>query len=104
MARLLSRWGHDVLVAYDGSQALSLAESGQPDVVLLDIGLPGLNGFQVAGRLRQMLDAKPVCIIAVTGYGQKEDREKTRQAGFDHHLVKPVDPGALKGVLLQARE
>jgi phosphotransferase system HPr (HPr) family protein len=97
MARWLKLLGHDVKVARDGYQAIDIARRQRPDCVLLDIGLPGPDGYQVASRLRQEL-AVPI-IIAVTVYGQEEDRRRTLAAGCDHHFVKPVDHDALIALL-----
>jgi two-component system CheB/CheR fusion protein len=76
-----------------------MAPAFRPDVVLLDIGLPGLDGYQVAQRLRQNAATKGVSIIGISGYGQAQDRERSQQAGFDHHLVKPVEFTHLIGLL-----
>jgi PAS domain S-box-containing protein len=98
---LLELWGHGVRTAHDGRAALAAAEEYAPDVVLLDIGLPGMDGYEVAVHLR----SRPECaarLVAVTGYGQEEDRRRSREAGFDLHLTKPVDPEELKRVLAAA--
>jgi signal transduction histidine kinase len=98
MARLLLLGGHEVLMAHDGQSALDLAAREEPSIVLLDIGLPGMDGYEVCRRLRQL--CKPgTRIIAVTGYGQERDRQRSRDAGFDAHTVKPVDPSELMGLL-----
>ena len=89
LARLLRLRGHAVEVAFDGATALEMAGRATPQAVLLDLGLPGLDGFQVCERLRRDGCAN-VLIVAVSGYGQEEDRRRSREAGFDHHLVKPV--------------
>ncbi|HSF40476.1 MAG TPA: response regulator, partial [Thermoanaerobaculia bacterium] len=70
-----------------------------PEVVLLDIGLPGMDGFEVARKLREQEWMAGVMLVAMTGYGQEEDRRRSREAGFDHHMVKPIDPGALEALL-----
>ena len=98
MAMWLKQLGHNTQVARDGYQALELARSHRPDVVLLDIGLPRLDGYHVAAALRQEL-AGPLVIIAVTGYGYENDRQKALAAGCDHHLLKPVDCDALVSLL-----
>ena len=99
MAALLSLQGHDVRVAYDGVKALEEAVGFRPDVAILDIGMPKMNGYTLATRIREhMGDAQPL-LIAVTGWGQAEDRHRSQAAGFDHHLVKPVDPAALCAML-----
>jgi signal transduction histidine kinase/DNA-binding response OmpR family regulator len=95
LAMLLRLSGHEVRVCNDGPAALVAASEFRPDVVLLDIGLPGMDGFEVARRLRQRSELENVMLVALTGYGQEEDRRKAQQCGFDHHLVKPADPAAL---------
>lgn len=103
MAMLLKRaWGQDVEVVHDGLAAVQAAHSFRPDVVLLDIGLPGLNGYEVARRLRERSEFDQTYIVAMTGWGQEEDRKKSKDAGFDRHLVKPVDPEELRSVLREA--
>jgi PAS domain S-box-containing protein len=91
---LLRTLGHDTRIAYDGANALQSAEDFHPDVVLLDIGMPGIDGYEVARRLRAICSPPPQ-IIAITGWGQEADRERSREAGFDVHLVKPIDPREL---------
>ncbi len=103
LSRLLARTGHEMAVAHDGHQALRLAREFEPHAVVLDIGLPGMDGFEVARRLRaEGHGAKPL-IVAVTGYGQEEDRARAIEAGFDHHLVKPVEMDELKRFLSGVR-
>lgn len=99
---LLDLEGHRVLVAYDGESALKLAVEERPEVVLLDIGLPGMDGYAVARALRARTDIPAPRIIGLTGYGQPDSRAKSKAAGFDVHLVKPIDFEALL-VLLSAR-
>jgi PAS domain S-box-containing protein len=96
---LLRLWGHEVRLAHNGPQAIRAAAEQRPEVFVLDIGLPGMNGFEVARHLRQQSDFHNALFIAVTGYGQEEDRRRTEEAGFDHHLTKPVDPVALENLL-----
>ena len=91
-AKILARNGYDVQVAYDGPSAVENAILHQPAFVFLDIGLPGMNGYEVAERLRQEPGFKEVMLVAVSGYGEEGDRRRSREAGFDQHLVKPVDP------------
>ena len=98
LALALGATGHDVRLAADGSSALEGAAEFQPEVVLLDIGLPGMDGYEVARRLRADGGAQMV-LVALTGYGQEEDRQRARDAGFDHHLVKPIPPDALLALL-----
>ena len=96
---LLRSLGHEARVAHDGLAALRVAEEFQPDVVLLDIGMPGLDGYEVARRLRTLARERPLRIVAVTGWGQDADRQRSREAGFDLHLVKPVDASELARAL-----
>jgi CheY-like chemotaxis protein len=91
MARLLRASGYQVELAHDGPTAVERARAGRPSAILLDIGMPGMDGYEVAKQLRQEDWCRGTVLIAVSGYGQAEDRERSRQAGFDHHLVKPVD-------------
>jgi CheY-like chemotaxis protein len=102
MTVLLELWGHEVRIAYNGPDALGVAAEYRPDAVLLDIGLPGMSGLEVAQRLRQLPDWDGVMLVAVTGYGQDEDRRRSREAGFDHHLIKPVEPAKLQSLLAAA--
>jgi two-component system CheB/CheR fusion protein len=102
MVLLLRLRGHEVQVAFSGPAALEAAAAFEPEIVLLDIGLPGLDGYEVARSLRQDRKAKLV-LVALTGYGQEEDRRLAREAGFDYHLTKPVDPAVIYE-LLELRE
>ena len=95
MAMLLRMSGHEVHTAQDGTAALEQADAHKPEIVLLDIGLPGMSGYTVAQRLRQLAGLRKVILIAMTGYGQEEDRRRSRDAGFNQHLVKPVDLATL---------
>ncbi len=99
LALLLELSGHETLKAFDGMEALEAAERFRPDAVLLDIGLPGLNGYEVCRRIREEPWGKDVVLVAVTGWGQDEDRHRSRQAGFNTHMVKPVDHDALMKLL-----
>jgi CheY-like chemotaxis protein len=100
MLRLaLEHFGHVVEVAFDGPTALDRAATFGPSIVLLDIGLPGMDGYEVARRLKASAATRPVRLLALTGYGQEGDRERTRQAGFTHHLVKPVDLDYLQQII-----
>jgi PAS domain S-box-containing protein len=101
LAALLRAGGQTVSVAYEGATALAHAAAERPEVVLLDIGLPGMNGYEVASALRQQLGEEPL-IVAVTGYGQDADAKRAADAGFDHHLVKPVDAATLERVIASA--
>jgi signal transduction histidine kinase/ActR/RegA family two-component response regulator len=95
LAVMVGMLGHDVGKALDGPSAISAAASYRPDVVLLDLGLPGLSGYEVARCLRQHPDTARTRLVALTGWGQEEDRARTRDAGFDHHLTKPTEPETL---------
>jgi CheY-like chemotaxis protein len=99
MTFLLHALGQDVSTAYDGEQALEQFQSFRPDVVLMDIGLPRLNGYDAARRIRQMPGGGGILLVALTGWGQDEDRQQSREAGFDHHWVKPVDFAVLRELL-----
>jgi two-component system, chemotaxis family, CheB/CheR fusion protein len=99
MAMLLGIAGHEVRTAYDGSAALAAAQAYGPEIVLLDIGLPGMDGYEVARRLRAIPELERCVLVALTGYGQEEDRRRSSAAGFDYHLVKPVDPQSLTELL-----
>jgi signal transduction histidine kinase len=96
MAMLLRLLGHEVEIAYDGPEAIQAAEKYGPEIMLLDIGLPGMNGYDVCRSIRQQPWGKSIRIVALTGWGQEEDRRNAREAGFDDHLVKPVDPQTLR--------
>jgi signal transduction histidine kinase/ActR/RegA family two-component response regulator len=98
---LLELLGHRVRVAPDGIAALELARANAPDVMLVDIGLPGIDGYEVARRVRRDPALKDIVLVALTGYGRDEDKQTAARAGFDHHLVKPVDPEALHGLVAQ---
>ena len=99
LAVLLRLFGNDVRTAYDGRQALAIAHGYQPDLILLDLGLPGMTGFEVAKQLRTLRGLADVVIVALTGYGTDEDRSQSRAAGFNAHFIKPVDLTALQGLL-----
>ena len=91
--------GHEVRLAHDGPEALVEAAAFDPEVVLLDIGLPTMDGYEVARRLRADPATAGAALIALTGWGQQDDRRRSREAGFDHHLVKPVDHDVLEQLL-----
>ena len=95
--------GHNVGISYDGLEALEAIKAHQPEVVLLDIGLPGLNGYEVARRLRAQPATRNILLVAVSGYGQDTDRQRSREAGFDHHLTKPIEFSTLEKVLCTTR-
>jgi CheY-like chemotaxis protein len=96
---LLRRLGHSVEVAHDGPSALTAAAHFDPQVILLDIGLPGMDGYQVAGELRRTLPRSDAFLVALTGYGQERDRKLSAAAGFDYHMVKPLKLNDLTALL-----
>jgi PAS domain S-box-containing protein len=98
-AMLMQMWGHDVRMAHDGAEAVTVAEAFKPDVAILDIGMPHLNGYQAAKQMRDAAWSRNLTLIAVTGWGQDDDKQRAMDAGFDHHLTKPVDPSVLQPVL-----
>lgn len=102
LAELLELWGHDVCVARSGPGGIDAALANPPEVILLDIGLPGMDGFEVARRVRQEPALEGTLLVALTGYGQDEDRHRSLAAGFDEHVVKPVDPHVLRAVIAGA--
>jgi CheY-like chemotaxis protein len=101
-AKLLALLGNEVLVAHNGPQAIALALSWRPEFILLDIGLPAIDGYAVAAHLRHEEVCQDTIIIAVTGYGQEDDRRRSHEAGIDHHLLKPVSSDVLLPLLSRA--
>jgi CheY-like chemotaxis protein len=101
MGELIVRWGYEVQLAHDGVSALTIARAFRPHVILLDIGLPDIDGYAVAHRLRGE-DLGGDILVALTGYGEPQDRTRAQQAGFDRHLTKPVAPDALQELLRMA--
>jgi PAS domain S-box-containing protein len=99
LAKLLAMRGHDARATYDGAAGLKAARDQHPDLILLDLGMPGLSGLDVARRLRERPETATAILAAITGWGQEEDRRRTREAGFDHHLVKPIDLDLLDQIL-----
>ena len=99
LAMMLSMMGHDTRTAHDGEEAVTTAEAFRPQVVLLDIGLPKLNGYEVAQRIRQQEWGTSMFLVAVTGWGQDEDRRRSEEVGMNLHMVKPVEPSALDRML-----
>jgi CheY-like chemotaxis protein len=99
LATMLNIMGNEVRAAHDGLEAVDLAATFKPEVVVMDIGLPMLNGFDAARRMRDQPGGNGMVIVALTGWGQEEDRRRSQEAGFDHHIVKPVDPFALEKLL-----
>lgn len=101
LAMMLALMGHEVQAVYDGQAAVDNATNFHPQVVLLDIGMPRVNGYEAARRIREKFPAPSMVLIAMTGWGQEDASARSREAGFDHHLVKPVDPEALEKLLVQ---
>jgi DNA-binding response OmpR family regulator len=100
LQRILSLYGYEVQVAYDGTAAMQVGEEFRPEVAVLDIGMPGASGFEVARHIRRQRGDE-VKLIALTGWGQEGDRRRAMEAGFDYHLTKPVDPNALNDLLIE---
>jgi CheY-like chemotaxis protein len=103
LKKLLEAIGHDVRVAYDGSAAMKLLANFVPDFALVDIGLPKISGYELAQWMREQSQFRNVILIAQTGWGREQDRNHARDAGFDHHLVKPIDHQRLLQILEQPR-
>jgi len=103
LTMLLELMGNEMSVAYDGEQALAIANETKPDVVLLDIGLPKMNGYDVARQIRQQPWGRNPVLVAITGWGQTEDKDLSRESGFDHHLVKPVDHDLLLKLIQESK-
>ena len=104
MSMMLQIMGNDTRTAYDGREGVDVAEAFRLDVALFDIGMPKLNGYEAGRLIREQPWGTGVTLIAVTGWGQDEDRHRSREAGFDHHLVKPVDPHELMKLLIGQSE
>ena len=98
---LLDLWGHEVAMAGDGRSGVERVLQERPDVALVDVGLPGMSGYDVARAIRGVIPAGEIRLIAVTGYGQPSDRELALQAGFDAHLLKPITPSVLERLLAE---
>lgn len=96
---LMRLWKYDVQGAYDGPSAIALAGEFRPEIILLDIGLPGMSGYEVAAQMRARPELQSAFLVAMTGFGQAEDIQRASEAGFNHHLVKPVAAEALKELL-----
>ena len=97
---LLQRWGYEVKTAYDGQSGLELMKEWQPEVALLDIGMPGMDGYEVARRIRQMTGiGERAYLVALTGYGNDEAVRRAHDAGFNSHLLKPIDSNRLQSLL-----
>jgi CheY-like chemotaxis protein len=102
LAMLLREMGHETRIAYDGLEAVEAAEVYRPDVVLLDLGMPKLDGYEAARKIASRPWAASTLLVAVTAWGQEADRQRARDAGFHRHLVKPVEPGMLRQLLGEA--
>jgi len=99
LAMLVEMLGHEVRVAYDGVEALQAAGEFHPELVLLDIGMPRMDGYETCRRLREQPWGSRIRVVAVTGWGQEHDRRRSQEAGFDQHLVKPVAPTVIADIL-----
>ena len=99
---MLGVYGHTVEIAHEGVTALQVAWAFKPDLVFLDIGLPGMDGYEVARRLRGEVGMKSIKLIALSGYGAENDLMRSKKAGFNRHVVKPVDPGQLPSIISTA--
>lgn len=99
LAALLRARGHEVRIAHDGAQALATAAEFRPEIAFIDIGMPQVHGYEVARRLRGEEATADCVLVAVTGWGQESDRRRAREAGFDEHLSKPVDPEQIHSIL-----
>jgi CheY-like chemotaxis protein len=104
LAMLLRLEGHEVITAHDGEEAFDAIERSRPRLALLDIGMPKLNGYEMAARVRGQPWGAGITLAAITGWGQVEDQRKALAAGFDHHLVKPIDPSAVLALCEQVAE
>ena len=103
LALILTMLGHETRTARNGIEAIEIAEQFQPEVVLLDLGMPKLNGYDTARRLREKENGRQLLLVALTGWGQEEDRVRSSAAGFDSHLIKPVDVGHIQRLLAEKR-
>jgi CheY-like chemotaxis protein len=103
LSLMLSIKGHDVRVAADGKQAVEIGSKFEPQIAFVDIGLPRMDGFEVARQLRDLLGRR-VLLVALTGWGQDEDRRRSREAGFDHHLTKPPEPEVLDRLIAECMQ
>jgi CheY-like chemotaxis protein len=101
LGMLVEMMGHQVRIAHDGQSALQLLSEFNPDVALIDVGLPGMNGYELARRIREQPQFASIMLIAQTGWGREEDREQAREAGFDHHLPKPINHELLERILAE---
>jgi len=101
---LLEIAGHEVCTAANGASGLELLKAECPDVALIDIGLPGLDGYEVGKRIREYLNGRSMLMVALTGYGRPADHRKSAEAGFDRHIVKPIDPDELRHLFVDDPE
>ena len=99
LGALCEHFGHEVDFAYDGTSGLEAARRLRPDIVFADLVLPGIDGYELARQLRLESPLRDLVLIAVSGFGSDEDRQRSREAGFDHHLVKPADPAFIQSLL-----
>jgi DNA-binding response OmpR family regulator len=99
LGMMLKLMGNEILTAFDGLAAVEVAQTNRPELILMDIGLPKLNGYDACRRIREQSWSSGMVIVALTGWGQEEDRRRSQEAGFDHHLVKPVELSALENLL-----
>ena len=102
LAMLLKELGHDVDTAFGGHEGVSKAAAMRPDFMFLDLGMPRMDGIDAAQRVRALPHGKDITLVALTGWGQEHDRQRTREAGFDGHLLKPIDPAVLEKLLAAA--
>lgn len=102
LATILENMGYEVRAAYNGASAVETAEHFRPEVLLLDIGMPGLNGYETAHYIREEPWGKDAVVVAVTGWGGEADKRQAREAGFDHHLTKPVDPEVIRDLIAKS--
>jgi CheY-like chemotaxis protein len=103
LAMILESYGNELFIAYSGQQAIELAEKHRPDVILLDLSMPVVDGYEVARTIRRQPRGQEPMLIALTGWVQERDKQKARDAGFDHHVVKPTKASDLRGILSQAK-
>ncbi|MDQ8181973.1 ATP-binding protein [Pelagicoccus sp. SDUM812005] len=104
LSSMIKMFGYDIRIAHDGMEAIEMAGEFQPKAILMDLGMPKMSGYEAAERIRQQSWGKSITLIALTGWGQDEDKRKTKSAGFDHHLVKPADPVEVQALLAKSKE
>lgn len=104
LSMMLKVLGNEVATAFDGIEAIERAAQFQPAVILMDLGMPRMNGYEAAKRIREAPGGSDILLVALTGWSQEEDKQRTEEAGFDHHLVKPVEPQALQSLLSQVKQ